>query len=110
MSEVLKVHTVPSIQSNVPHVEGVESGVCGCIQSNITHVGGVESELFHILCTALYEHKIKVYDKGVKRDSKYTIRAVMLCMLKVLKEAQNTLQGLMTFLLITFLIFNQFSI
>ena len=32
-----------------------------------------------------------VYVKGVERSSKYTIRAVMLCMSKVLKEAQNTL-------------------
>ena len=46
-----------------------------CIQGNVTHVGGVKSELFHILCTPLYEQKIKGYVKGVKRDSKYTIRA-----------------------------------
>ena len=47
MSEVLKVHTWPSLQSNVTHVEGVESSsIC-------------------------------------------TIRAVMLCMSKVLKVAQN---------------------
>ena len=47
MSEVLKVHTGPSIQSNVTHVEGVKSSsIC-------------------------------------------TIRAVMLCMSKVLKVAQN---------------------
>ena len=43
ISEVLKVHTGPSIQSNITHVGGVESGVCSCIQSNVTHVGGVES-------------------------------------------------------------------
>ena len=52
MSEVLKVHTGPSIQSNVTHVEGVKS------------------------------------------SSTYTIRAVMLCMLKVLKEVQNGLTHL----------------
>ena len=46
-----------------------------CIQSNVTHVRGVESELFHILCTPLYEQKIKGYVEGVERDSKYTIRA-----------------------------------
>ena len=47
MLEVLKVHTGPSIQSNVTHVEGVESSsIC-------------------------------------------TIRAVMLCMSKMLKVAQN---------------------
>ena len=47
MSEVSKVHTGPSIQSNVTHVEGVESSsIC-------------------------------------------TIRAVMLCMSKVWKVAQN---------------------
>ena len=89
---VLKVSKVPSIQSNVTHVRGVKSGVCGCIQSNVTHVGSVESELVHILCTALYEHKIKcwrgwkrlqiqnkgcnaIYIEGVKRSSKYTIMA-----------------------------------
>ena len=49
MSEVSKVHTGPTIQSNVTHVEGVES------------------------------------------SSIYTIRAVMLCMLKVSKVAQYTL-------------------
>ena len=38
------------------------------IQSNVTHV------------------------KGVKSSSIYTIRAVMLCMSKVLKEAQNGLE------------------
>ena len=81
----------PSIQSNVTHVEGVKNGVCSCIQINFTHVGIVKSELFHIPCTALYEQKIKGYVKGVKRDSKYTIRAVILCMLRVLKEVQNAL-------------------
>ena len=52
MSEVSKVHTGPSIQSNNTHVEGVKS------------------------------------------SSIYTIRAVMLCMLKVLKEVQNGLTQL----------------
>ena len=47
MSEVSKVHTGPSIQSNVTHV------------------------------------------KGVERSSICTIRAVMLCMSKVSKVAQN---------------------
>ena len=31
-------------------------------------------KLFHILCTQLYEQKIKEYVKGVERDLKYTIR------------------------------------
>ena len=31
-----------------------------------------------------------MYAKGVERDSKYTVRVVMLCILKVLKEIQNT--------------------
>ena len=35
-----------------------------------------------------------IHVKGVKRSSKYTVRAVMLCMLKVLKETQNTLYRL----------------
>ena len=52
MLEVSKVHTGPSIQSNITHVEGVES------------------------------------------SSIYTIRAVMLCMLKVSKEVQNGLTHL----------------
>ena len=74
------------------YVGGVESGVCGfytivyrvillmsevpkvdrelSIQSNVTHVKGVES------------------------SSIDTIRAVMLCMLKVLKEVQNGLTHL----------------
>ena len=87
MSEVLKVHTGPSVQNNVTHVEGVESrskctirAVMLCmlevlkvhtgpsIQSNVTHVEGVES------------------------SSICTIRAVMLYMLEVLKEAQNGLE------------------
>ena len=79
MSEALKVvfvaFTQHCIQSNVTNVRGVEGGVFTCIQSNVTHVRGIESELFHILCTPLYELKIKGYVKGVKRDSKYTIRA-----------------------------------
>ena len=32
-----------------------------------------------------------MYVEGAKRDSKYTVRAVMLCMSKVLTEAENTL-------------------
>ena len=52
MSEVSKVQTELSIQSNVTHV------------------------------------------KGVKSSSIYTIRAVMLCMSKVLKEVQNGLTHL----------------
>ena len=51
-----------------------------------------------------------VYVKDVERSSKYFVKAVMLCMLKMPKETQNTLLGLITFLLITFLIFNSFSI
>ena len=47
-----------------------------------------------------------VYVEDVERSSKYFVKAVMLCMLKVLKETQNTLLGLITFLLIAFLIFN----
>ena len=62
MSEVSKVHTGPSIQSNVTHVKGVKSSsICtiravmlcmlevskvhtgSSIQSNATHVEGVKS-------------------------------------------------------------------
>ena len=32
-----------------------------------------------------------MYVEGVERDSKYTVRAVMLCMSKVLKKTQDTL-------------------
>ena len=56
MSEVSKVHTGPSIQSNVIHVKGVKS-----------------SSIYTII---------------------YTIRAVMLCMLKVSEEVQNGLTHL----------------
>ena len=75
MLEVLKVHTGPSIQSNVTHFKGVESAYRVpryramllmlevskmhrelSIQSNVTHVKGVES------------------------SSICTIRIVMLCM------------------------------
>ena len=69
MSEVSKVHTGPSIQSNVAQVRGVESGVYGCIQSNVTHVGGFKSELFYILYKAMYEHNIKGYVKGVAQNT-----------------------------------------
>ena len=47
------------------------------------------------------------YVKGVESSSIYTIRAVMLCMLKVFKRS---LKWSYTSLLITFLIFNGFSI
>ena len=72
------------------YVRGVESGVVAftqqCIQSNLTHVGGVkvhrelsiQSNVNHI--------------KGVESSSINTIRAVMPCMSKVLKEAQNGLE------------------
>ena len=56
-----------------------------------------------ISCSAMY-----TYVEGVKRSSKYTVWTVILFLSKVLKEAQNTY--IHTFLLITFLIFNQFSI
>ena len=39
-----------------------------------------------VVYNAMYSHI-----KGVKRSSKYTVRVVMLCLLKVSKEAQNTL-------------------
>ena len=88
---VFAVFTQHCIQSNVIHVGAVEGGVFSCIQSNVTHIGGVKSELFHILCTPLYEQKIKGHVKGVKRDSKCIKRAAMLCVLKVSKETPNTL-------------------
>ena len=34
-----------------------------------------------------------MYVKGVKRSSKYTVKAVMLYMQKVLKETQNTIRA-----------------
>ena len=71
MSEVSKVHTGPSIQSNVTHVEGVESS----------------SILYYKGCNALYV-------ESVESSSIYTIRAVMLCMSKVSKEVQNGLTHL----------------
>ena len=47
----------------------------------ISHVRGVKSEIFHILCTKQFEQNIKAYIKGDERDSKYTVRAVVLCVL-----------------------------
>ena len=50
-----------------------------------------------LICVQLYKQsryrdtEIKEYAKGVKSNSIYPIRAVMLCMSKVLKEAQNSL-------------------
>ena len=50
-----------------------------------------------LICVQLYKQnryrdtEIKGYVKGVKSSSIYTIRAVMLCMSKVSKEAQNGL-------------------
>ena len=53
-----------------------------------------------LLCVQLYKQnryrdtEIKGYVKGVKSSSTYPIRAVMLCMSKVSKEAQNGLTHL----------------
>ena len=49
-----------------------------------------------------------IYVEGFESSLIYIIRAVMLCMSKVSKEVQNGLPYIS--LLITFLIFNQFSI
>ena len=65
------------------------------------------------MCVQLYKQnryrdtEIKGYVKGVESSSIYTIRAVMLCMSKTSKMGKEHTH---TFLLITFLIFNQFSI
>ena len=45
------------------------------------------------MVVASFYIEIKGYVRGVETDSKYTIRAVMLCMLKVLKEAQIHCKG-----------------
>ena len=53
-----------------------------------------------LICVQLYKQnryrdtEIKGYVKGVESNSIYPIRAVMLCMLKVSKEAQNGLTHL----------------
>ena len=53
-----------------------------------------------LICVQLYKQnryrdtEIKEYVKGVKSSLIYPIRAVMLCMLKVSKEAQNGLTHL----------------
>ena len=53
-----------------------------------------------LICVQLYKQnrhrdtEIKGYVKGVESSSIYPIRAVMLYMLKVLKEAQNGLKHL----------------
>ena len=56
------------------------------------------SGFFLLMCVQLYKQnryrdtEIKGYVEGVKSSSTYTIRAVMPCMSKVLKEAQNGLE------------------
>ena len=89
MSKVSKVHTGPSIMSNVTHVEGVESAYrvpqyrAMLLMLGVSKVHGelsIQSDVTHV--------------KGVKSSSICTIRAVMLCMSKVSKVAQYTLQGL----------------
>ena len=53
-----------------------------------------------LICVQLYKQnryrdtEIKGYVKGVRSSSIYPIRTVMLCMLKVSKEAQNGLTHL----------------
>ena len=53
-----------------------------------------------LICVQLYKQnryrytEIKGYVEGVESSSIYPIRAVMLCMSKVLKEAQNGLTHL----------------
>ena len=83
MLEVPKVHTGPSIQSNVTHVESayrVPQDRAMLLMSEVSkvHTGlSIQSNITHV--------------KGVKSSSIYTIRSVMLCMLKVSKEVQNGL-------------------
>ena len=45
------------------------------------------------MAVASFYTEIKGYVRGVKTDSEYTITAVMLCMSKVLKEAQIHCNG-----------------
>ena len=58
------------------------------------------SGLMLLICVQLYKQnryrdtEIKGYIKGVESSSIYPIRVVMLCMSKVLKEAQNGLTHL----------------
>ena len=53
-----------------------------------------------LMCVQLYKQnryrdtEIKGYVEGIESSSIYTIRAVILCMLKVLKEVQNGLTHL----------------
>ena len=61
---------IPIKDQKAMQVGGVESAYRSSIQSNVTHF------------------------EGVKSSSIYTIRAVMLCMSKVLKEVQNGLTHL----------------
>ena len=54
----------------------------------------VSKVLRYITCVKYYtmnKGSNAMYVKGVESSSIYTIKAVMLCMLKVLKEVQNTL-------------------
>ena len=80
------MHTEPSIQSNVTHVEGVKSAYrvpqyrAMLLMSEVSKVHrklSIQSNVTHV--------------EGVENRSICTIRAVMLCMLTVSKVAQYTL-------------------
>ena len=48
------------------YVEGVKSGVCGCIQSNVTHVSKVNFFIYYVL------HCMNKRSKGMSKVSKET--------------------------------------
>ena len=56
-----------------------------CKGCDAKYVKGVKRDSKHTV------RVVMLYVEGVERSSKYTVKAVMLCMVKVSKETQNTL-------------------
>ena len=61
MLEVLKVHTGPSIQSNVTHVKGVESAYRAPKYRVMLLMSEVSKVLGYIACVKYCEQRIKCY-------------------------------------------------
>ena len=74
------------------YVGGVESGVCGFYTTVYTLIL-LMSEVLKVHRELSIQSNV-THVKGVESSSIYTIRAVMLCMLKVSKEVQNCLTHL----------------
>ena len=80
------MHKGPSIQSNVTHIEGVEIAY---------RAPQYRAMLLILEVSKVYiGRSIQSNVEGAEHSSIYNIRAIMLCMLKVSKEAQNDLTHL----------------